>query len=115
MANPSLEELQARLDAAAKETEAVRQKLHNAVRKGKAIDADRRAKESELEALRAELQLQRERSQCVESPPLLQLQPPLPPPQLPPHAPEPQAPRAHTHAGRSWSRRVSSCSARPRR
>ena len=43
--------LEQQLAAARAETEAVRQKLHNAVRKGKAIQAEKEKKEAEVAAL----------------------------------------------------------------
>jgi chromosome segregation ATPase len=48
--------LQAELNASKAETEAVRTKLHNAVRKGKTIEAERKRRESEIEVLTAQLQ-----------------------------------------------------------
>lgn len=47
--------LAAQLAAAEAETRAVRDKLHNAVRKGKGIDAEKRALAKEVDALRTRL------------------------------------------------------------
>lgn len=55
MAEDQVQQLAAQLEAAKQETEAVRQKLHNAVRKGKAIDAEKKKKEEELQELAARL------------------------------------------------------------
>lgn len=46
-----MRELAAQLEQARQETETVRQKLHNAIRKGKAIDSEKKKKDVELQQL----------------------------------------------------------------
>ena len=46
-----VEELKAQLEQAKQETEGVRQKLHNAIRKGRAIEADKKKREEEVQEL----------------------------------------------------------------
>lgn len=48
--------IKSELDQARKETEAVRTKLHNAVKKGKAIEIDRKQKQERIETLEEQLQ-----------------------------------------------------------
>jgi hypothetical protein len=61
-------ELQQQLDQSNQEIEFVRQKLHNAVRKGKAIEAASRLKETQLQQVSSQLaaiQAELEEARCV--------------------------------------------------
>lgn len=63
-----LAQLKEACQEAKNETQAVRQKLHNAIRKGKALDADKQQKTDEAAALRQELEQARASQPAAQEP-----------------------------------------------